>query len=81
MTNPEKRRPTTIERKLMLAMGITDIDQLDELLAVPISEDAVSHSEPPDEEYELLDRAIEWLELRDNAHEHFEALSESRYGN
>jgi len=51
--NETKTELTSFERKLMLAMGLTSVEQLDELLAAPISQWAADHSEPPDEEYDL----------------------------
>jgi hypothetical protein len=57
--NERKTELTSFERKLILAMGLTGVDQLDELLAAPISQWAADHSEPPDEEYELADRMYE----------------------
>jgi hypothetical protein len=57
--NDRKTELTSFERKLILAMGLTGVDQLDELLAAPISQWAADHSEPPDEEYELADRMYE----------------------
>jgi hypothetical protein len=65
----------------MRAMGLEDVAQLDELLAAPISQDAALHSEPPDEEYELQERAEEYLEMQRIAQERFEALSECTYVN
>jgi hypothetical protein len=72
---------SSFEEKLMRAMGLKDVAQLDELLAAPISQWAASHSELPDEEYELQERAEEYLELLRIAQERFDALSESKYIN
>jgi hypothetical protein len=72
---------SSFEEKLMLAMGLKDVAQLDELFAQPISQWAASHSEPPDEEYELQERAEKYLELLRIARESFDALSESTYVN
>jgi hypothetical protein len=47
------RKPSSFEERMMRAMGLKDVAQLDELLAQPISHVAADHSEPPDEEYEL----------------------------
>jgi hypothetical protein len=65
------------EEKLMLAMGLEDVAQLDELMAAPISQDAADHSGPPDEEYELADRMYAEDDRQRDAQERFEALSES----
>jgi hypothetical protein len=35
--NEKKTELTSFERKLILAMGLTSVDQLDELLVAPIS--------------------------------------------
>jgi len=65
----------------MLAMGLKDVAQLDELLAQPISQWAAEHSEPPDEEYELQERAEVYLELLRIAQERFKVLTGSKYVN
>lgn len=65
----------------MRAMGLKDVAQLDELFAQPISQWAASHSEPPDEEYELQEKAEEYLELLRMAQERFKALTGSKYIN
>jgi hypothetical protein len=72
---------SSFEEKLMRAMGLEDVAQLDELLAAPISQWAASHSEPPDEEYELADRMYAEDDRQRDAQERFEALSESKYVN
>lgn len=64
MMNTERRVLTTVEKSLMLAMGLKDPRQLDELLAAPISQWAESHSESPDDEYELLDQMYEWMDRK-----------------
>jgi hypothetical protein len=69
------------EKKLMLAMGLRDVQQLDELLAAPISQWAADHSEPPDEEYELADRMYEEADRQLDARKRFNALSECEYLN
>jgi hypothetical protein len=74
-------QPTTFERRLMLAMNVKDVWELDELLSAPISQDAADHSEPPDEEYDLADRMYEETDRQWNAQKEFEALLESRYLN
>lgn len=70
---------SSFEEKLMRAMGLKDVAQLDELLAAPISQDAADHSGPPDEEYELADRMYAESDRQRDAQERFEALSESKY--
>lgn len=76
-----KTELTSFERKLMLAMGLTSVDQLDELLTAPISQWAADHSEPPDEEYALADRMYEEADRQWHARQHFDALSECEYLN
>jgi hypothetical protein len=63
----------------MRAMGLEDVQQLDELLAAPISQWAADHSEDPDEVYEMYDRALERLELEKIMMERFESLCKTRY--
>jgi hypothetical protein len=75
------RKLSSFEEKLMLAMGLEDVSQLDELLAAPISRDAARHSEPPDEEYELQEKAEQYQELLRFAQERFEAMPDSKYIN
>jgi hypothetical protein len=75
------RKLSSLEEKLMLAMGLKDVAQLDELLAQPISQWAAEHSEPPDEEYELQERAEVYLELLRIAQERFKVLTGSKYVN
>lgn len=65
----------------MLAMGLEDVSQLDELLAAPISQDAADHAGPPDEEYELADRMSAEADRQRDAQERFEALTECTYVN
>ena len=72
-------RLSSLVERLMHAMGLKDVRQLDELLAAPTSQSAADHSESPDEEYEMFDRAIERLELQKIMRERFESLSTSRY--
>ncbi|MGA8221297.1 MAG: hypothetical protein WB780_06540 [Candidatus Acidiferrales bacterium] len=72
---------SSFEQKLMRAMGLDDVARLDELFTQPISQGAADHSEPPDEGYELQEKAEEYLELLRLAQERFEALSESTYIN
>ena len=70
-----------LEKKLILAMGLKDATELDEMLAAPISDWAVKHSEAPDDEHEIYDRAIEYLDQLSNARERFNTLSEPAYVN
>jgi hypothetical protein len=79
--NETKTELTSFERKLMLAMGLTSVDQLDELLAGPISRWAAAHSEPPDEEYDLADRMYQEADRQWHARQHFNALFECEYLN
>jgi hypothetical protein len=74
-------QPTTFERRLMLAMNLRDVRELDELLAAPISQDAADHSEPPDEEYDLADRMYEEAERQWTAQQKFDALFKSKHLN
>ncbi|MGO9590648.1 MAG: hypothetical protein ACLP3K_11465 [Candidatus Acidiferrales bacterium] len=62
-------------------MGLTDVRDLDELLAAPVSEDAALHSEQPDEECDLADRMYERMDREWEAKQRFDELSESRYLN
>jgi hypothetical protein len=57
------------------------VQQLDDLLAAPISQWAADHSESPDEEDEMHDQAIVYLELEMDARKRFDALSECRHPN
>jgi hypothetical protein len=77
--NETKTELTSFERKLMLAMGLTSVDQLDELLGAPISPWAADHSEPPDEEYALADRMYEEADRQMDAQNRFSALAECKY--
>ena len=77
--NDSKTQPTSFEKKLILAMGLTSVDQLDELLAAPISESAADHSESPDEEYALADRMYEEADRQKDAQNRFSALAECKY--
>lgn len=79
--NQRKTVLTSFERRLILAMGLTSVDQLDELLTAPISQWAADHSEPPDEEYALADRMYEEADRQWHAGQHFNALSECKYLN
>lgn len=72
---------TTFEESLMRAMGLRSLEELDELLARPISEYATSHSEPPDEEYALADRMHEEADRQLDACRRFNVLSESKFLN
>lgn len=72
---------SSFEERLMLAMGLTDVRQLDELLAAPISQWAADHSEPPDEEYDLADKMYEEADRQRDARQRFYALSEAKHLN
>jgi len=61
--------------------GSKDVQQLDELLAAPISPWAADHSEPPDEAYDLADRMYEEADRQWHARQRFNALSECNYPN
>jgi hypothetical protein len=65
----------------MRAMQLENIDQLDELLARPIRVYAASHSEPPDEEYDLTDRMYSEADRQLEAQQRFNSLIETRYVN
>jgi hypothetical protein len=77
--NESKTELTSFERKLMRALGLENVDQLDELLAAPISPWAADHSEPPDEEYALADRMYEEADRQMDARNRFNALAECKY--
>jgi hypothetical protein len=77
--NERKTELTSFERKLMRALGLEDVQQLDELLAAPISQWAADHSEPPDEEYDLADRMYEEADRQMDAQNRFSALAECKY--
>jgi hypothetical protein len=79
--NERKTELTSFERKLILAMGLTSVEQLDELLAAPISQWAADHSEPPDEEYALADRMYQEADRQWEARQRFNALSEPKHLN
>ncbi len=72
---------TTFVKRLMRAMRLEDVAQLDELLSQPISQDAASHSETPDEEYDQIDAIYATEDLRREAQERFEMLSGTKYLN
>jgi hypothetical protein len=72
---------TRFEEGLMRAMGLKTVEELDELLAQPISQYAADHSEPPDEEYELADRMYQEADRQWDARERFNALTESKFLN
>jgi hypothetical protein len=57
--NAKRRELTSFEKNLMRALGLENVQQLDEILAAPISQWAADHSEDPDEEYDLADRMYE----------------------
>jgi hypothetical protein len=70
---------TSFERKLILAIGLTSVEQLDKLLAAPISQWAADHSESADEEYALADRMYEEADRQMVAQNRFHALAECKY--
>jgi hypothetical protein len=74
-----KTNLTSFERKLISAMGLRRVDQLDEFLAAPISQWAADHSEPPDEEYDLADRMYQEADRQCDARKRFNALSECKH--
>jgi hypothetical protein len=69
---------STFERRIMLAMGLKDVRELEELLATPINPEAARTNEPPDDQYELLEKLEEVQELQQQAQQ---ALAESEYVN
>jgi hypothetical protein len=77
--NERKTELTSFEKKLMRALGLEDVQQLDELLAAPISEWAAEHSEPPDEAYDLADRMYQEADRQWDARQRFNALAECKY--
>ena len=79
--NGKKRELTSLEKNLMRAMGLEDVQQLDELLVAPLSQWAADHSEPPNEEYELADRMHQEADRLWDARQRFNALSECNYPN
>jgi hypothetical protein len=81
MKGAKDRKLSNFEEKLMRAMDLRDVGQLDELLAAPISEWAAGHSEDPDEEDALADRMYEEADRQRDARKRFNALSECSYLN
>ncbi len=76
-----KERATSFEQTLMRGLSLHHIGQLDDLLTQPISEYAVSHSESPDEEYDLADRMYEEADRQRDAQNRFRLLSVCKYIN
>jgi hypothetical protein len=72
---------TVFEKRLMLAMGLETVEQLDELLAKPISEDAALHREPPDEAHDLIEAMYVEADRQREARQRFDALAETGYIN
>jgi hypothetical protein len=66
---------------LMRALNLDHVAQLDDVLARPMSEYAASHSEPPDEEYDLADRMYEESDRQRDAQNRFSLLCVSKYIN
>ena len=65
---------TTLERSLMRAMNLTDVQKLDEMFYEPISRGAEDHSESPDEEFSLTDRMYEEADRQYIAESEFKRL-------
>lgn len=76
-----RRATTTLEEKLMRAMGLNSVEELDELMARPTSEDAALHRSPPDEVYDLAEQMNEHADRLWEARKRFNELSESEYLN
>ena len=72
---------TTFEKHVMRAMGLTDVRELDKMLAAPTSVEAALHREPPDEVFELAERMYEELDRQREAQEQFGALFETKFLN
>jgi hypothetical protein len=72
---------TTFERKLMLAMRLDTVEELEELLVQPVSQWAADHSAPPDEEFELTDRLEAEADRHWIALQFFNTLSGGEYRN
>jgi hypothetical protein len=72
-------RLSSSDARLMHAMGLKNVQQLDELLAAPISQWAADHSEDPDEEFALADRMYQKADRQWDARERFRALAECKY--
>jgi hypothetical protein len=75
------RRPSDEERKLMRAMGLKEVRQLDKMLREPVSGDAESHEGSPDEDYDRAEEMYRKSDLWQDAQQRFEALLESEYLN
>jgi hypothetical protein len=71
---------TTIEMTLMRALNLKSVEELDELLARPISEDVAEHSKLPDEEYRLADLMYAEADRQWDARKRFDTL-EGKYIN
>jgi hypothetical protein len=76
-----KERASSFEQTLMRALNLHHVARLDDLLAQPISVYAMSHSEPPDDEYDLADRIYEEADRQREAQNRFRLLCVSRYIN
>jgi hypothetical protein len=81
MTDAKKQRLTTFERRLMLAMGLEEVRQLDQILNEPVSQGAEIHRESPDEVYVLAERMYEEVDRQPSAQGEFEAVFQGRYVN
>ena len=77
----KRREVTSFEKSLMRGLRLKNVRQLDKLWAAPISQWAEAHSELPDEEEDLHNKAIEYLERQMAARERFNALSQTKYVN
>jgi hypothetical protein len=51
-----EREPTSLEKRLILALGLQNVHELDELLAKPPDPTVELENGPPDETYGLLER-------------------------
>ena len=65
----------------MLAMRLDTVEELEELLAQPVSKWAEEHSAPPDEEYEIAERMEAEAERQWIALQCFNTLSGGEYRN
>jgi hypothetical protein len=54
-----EREPTSLEKRLILALGLENVHELDGLLAKPPSPTVELENGPPDEAYELLEKEYE----------------------
>jgi hypothetical protein len=66
---------------MMRGLHLKSVRQLDALMRGPVSQYAASHSEPPDEQYELLEKAYQEQDRQLEAQQRFDSLLESKYLN